>query len=57
MWLLVLILLVLWAGGSYVPSSPVRGNSLLHLILVVVVILVLYELLVGGGLPRLGRWH
>jgi hypothetical protein len=49
---LILILVVLWFLGNFVPASPVRGNNLLHLIWVLVVILVLYELLIGGGLPR-----
>jgi hypothetical protein len=57
MWLLFLIVLLLWAGGSYAPFSPYRGNNLVHLLLVVLFIILIYQVLIGGGLPRLGHWR
>jgi hypothetical protein len=53
LWVLVLVLVVLWAGGYYRGPAPVRGNNALHLLLVLVVVLVALELL--GVLPRLGH--
>lgn len=50
LWLLVLVLVLVWAGGYYRGPAPVRGNSLVHLLLVLVLVLVLWELL-GGGVP------
>jgi hypothetical protein len=43
LWLLVVLLLVLWAGGF---ALNVAG-SLIHLLLVIAVIVALYNLLVG----------
>jgi hypothetical protein len=57
LWLIVVILLVLWAAGNWAPGSPVRGNNLVHVLLVIVVIIVLYNLLVGGGLHMGGGIH
>jgi hypothetical protein len=53
MLLLILLLLLLWMAGVFVPISPVRGNNAWHLVVLLVIILVLYELFIGGGLPRL----
>ena len=56
LWVLVVVLLVLWACGYWgVGYTGVRGNNAMHVLLVVVVILVLFELLGGGslGLHRL----
>ncbi len=51
--LLILLLLVFWGGGYYVGPAPLRGNNLLHIVLVLVVILVFWELLTGDRI--LGR--
>jgi hypothetical protein len=48
LWLLIIILLV-WGGGYWAPFSPVRGNNLVHILLVVLLIFVLWQFLGGGG--------
>jgi Family of unknown function (DUF5670) len=50
LWTLCVVLLILWALGSFAPFSPVRGNNLVHVILVVFLVLVLIQVLGGGGL-------
>jgi uncharacterized protein DUF5670 len=45
LWTIVVVLLVLWALGFFVANI----GSLVHLLLVLAVIAVLYNLLVGRG--------
>ena len=44
LWTIVLILLILWALGAFV--LPV-GGGLIHLLLVIAVIVLLYQLITG----------
>jgi membrane-bound metal-dependent hydrolase YbcI (DUF457 family) len=52
MLLIALIILVLWAAGAFVPTSPIRGNNLVHVLLVIGLIILVYWALTGG-MPRL----
>jgi hypothetical protein len=52
--LICVVLLVLWLTGNFAPFSPVRGNNAVHILVVLVVLILLYQLL-GGGL-HLRRW-
>ena len=45
LWAIIVVLLVLWALGYFAASV----GSLIHLLLVLAVILLLYNLLVGRG--------
>lgn len=44
LWFLVLVLIVLWATGAF--FVPVGG--LIHLLLVLILVIVIYNLVVGG---------
>jgi hypothetical protein len=55
LWTICVVLLVVWALGAFVPSSPVRENNLVHVLLVIAVIVVIYQLLGGGGLHLFRR--
>jgi hypothetical protein len=48
LWVLIFVLLV-WGGGYWAPGSPVRGNNLLHLLLVALLVYLVVQLLGGGG--------
>jgi len=48
LWTLILILLILWALGAFV--MPV-GGGLIHLLLVVALIVLVYNLVVGRRVP------
>lgn len=48
LWTLILILLILWALGAFV--IPV-GGGLIHLLLVVALIVLVYNLVVGRRVP------
>lgn len=49
-WMIILLILILWLAGAYVPSSPFRDGNVVHLLLVLVVCLIAYRLL-GGYFP------
>ncbi len=51
--LLLIILLIAWAGG-YWGYPATRGNNLVHLVLVIFVIVLVIEFLGGGR--HLFRW-
>jgi hypothetical protein len=53
LWLLVVVLVLVWAGGYYRGPAPVRGNNLFHLLLVIVLVLVVWQLMGGTSLHRL----
>ena len=52
LWILIIVLLLGW-GGAYWGPWNYRGNSLIHVVLLIVLVLVVVQLL-GYG-PR-GRW-
>jgi uncharacterized membrane protein len=48
---LALIIIVIWALLRFVPISPLRENSVVHVVLVLGVCLIVYWLLTGDS-PR-----
>lgn len=50
-WILIIVLFLGWGGGYWYGPGPVRGNNLLHIVAVIVVVLVVYQLVTGHG-PR-----
>lgn len=50
LWWLIILLLVLYFVGGWAPFSPVRGSSLIHVILVVVFAIIVIDVLFDGGL-------
>jgi CDP-diglyceride synthetase len=54
LWTIVVLILIFWALGQFASFSPVRGNNWVHVLLVIVVVIIAYQLLAGGGL-RLHR--
>ena len=47
LWAVVVILVALWLIALLVPGLGFSGNALIHVLIVVAVIIVLYNLLVG----------
>ena len=45
LWALVVLLVVLWLGGFFVFKI---GSALIHLLLVIAVIVLIYQLVTGG---------
>jgi len=51
--LLIMLLVLFWGGGYYVGPGPIRGNNLVHVLLVLAIALFLYEVVYGG--PSFGH--
>ena len=47
LWAVVVILVALWLIALVVPGLGFSGNALIHVLLVIAVVIVLYNLLVG----------
>jgi uncharacterized protein DUF5670 len=45
LWALIVLLVVLWVGGFFVMKI---GSALIHLLLVIAVIVLIYQLVTGG---------
>ena len=45
LWALIVLLVVLWLGGYFVAKI---GGALIHLLLVIAVIVLIYQLMTGG---------
>lgn len=54
-WLIILlVVLASWGGGYWAGPEPIRGNNILHVILVIVLLAVLFGWL--GGPVHWRRW-
>ena len=55
-WIVILLVVFAgWGGGYWAGPEPIRGNNLLHVILVIVLLFVLFSWL-GGGPVVHHRW-